>query len=231
MGTAREQLDRLIGARLAPKADRRRIDAEIHRRFRKKRCIVFTDLAGFSYHSAREGIIPLLAQIHELERICLPFAEKFGGAVIKRIADSWMLAFPTARAGLNALTGMQRALDAMNSGRPADQRVYLCAGLGWGEMLVVGDEDLFGVEVNYAAKLGEDIARPYEILLTPDAVAELRGTAGVKFVKVSGSRLVGSRRSYYRADYGPLLSAPPKPARPAPRKPLRKSRPAGPKVR
>ena len=54
--------------------------------------------------------------------------------------------------------------------------------------------------------------------------------AGVKFVKVPGSRLVGSRRPYYRADYGPLLSAPPKPSHSRAKKALPKSRPAGRKV-
>ncbi len=211
MGRASDELDRLIAERLAPGADEKTIDRRIRKRFERRCCIVFTDLAGFTYHTARDGIIPLLSQIHEMERICLPFAETHRGAVVKKIADSWMLRFPTPADGLAALIGMQRALDAMNAGRVADQRVYLCAGLGWGDILVIGEEDLFGVEVNYAAKLGEDIARPYEILLTPDAVAALKGFKGAKFKKVPGSRLIGSRKAYYKADYGPLISEKPVP--------------------
>ena len=35
------------------------------------------------------------------------------------------------------------------------------------------EDDLFGLEVNLASKLGEDLARPGEALLTPAAVAAL----------------------------------------------------------
>jgi len=52
--------------------------------------------------------------------------------------------------------------------------VLLCVGLGCGEVLRIGDRDVFGAEVNAAAKLGEDTAKAHEILVTAavrDAVA------------------------------------------------------------
>jgi hypothetical protein len=44
--------------------------------------------------------------------------------------------------------------------------VLLCIGLGYGDVLRIGDSDVFGAEVNAASKLGEDHARPYEIMVT-----------------------------------------------------------------
>ena len=39
------------------------------------------------------------------------------------------------------------------------------------------DGDLFGLEVNLASKIGEDMARPGQALLTPAAADALRGAA------------------------------------------------------
>ena len=39
-------------------------------------------------------------------------------------------------------------------------------GLGYGDILKIGDADVFGAEVNAASKLGEDIAKESEILCT-----------------------------------------------------------------
>ena len=45
-------------------------------------------------------------------------------------------------------------------------------GIGYGDMLDL-DDDMFGLEVNLASKIGEDLARPGEALLTPSAAAAL----------------------------------------------------------
>ena len=42
-------------------------------------------------------------------------------------------------------------------------------GIGYGEILVIENEDIFGSEVNLASKLGEDLAQRGEILLTESA--------------------------------------------------------------
>ena len=46
-------------------------------------------------------------------------------------------------------------------------------GIGYGPSLLVGDEDIFGNELNLASKLGEDMAEPNEILLTEAAALAL----------------------------------------------------------
>ena len=56
---------------------------------------------------------------------------------------------------------------------PAEQ-LALGVGLGFGRLLRIGDRDVFGGEVNAAAKLGEDIAAAHEILVT-GAVREAAG--------------------------------------------------------
>jgi hypothetical protein len=67
---------------------------------------------------------------------------------------------------------MSAALARTNRGRPASERLVFSYGIGFGEVLEL-EHDLLGLEVNLASKLGEDRARPGEILLTPGAVAAL----------------------------------------------------------
>ena len=59
-------------------------------------------------------------------------------------------------------------------------------GLGFGPMLRIGDHDVYGAEVNAAAKLGEDTAKAHEILVT-GAVREAAAEglpAGVTFERI-----------------------------------------------
>ena len=61
---------------------------------------------------------------------------------------------------------MQHACAAFNVDKPAEERVLLCVGVGFGRVLRIGTTDVFGQEVNAASKLGEDTAKSGEILVT-----------------------------------------------------------------
>ena len=64
------------------------------------------------------------------------------------------------------------------------EEVLLCVGLGYGDMLRIGDSDVFGAEVNAASKLGEDYARPYEILVTGEVKKAARVRKGIGFSRI-----------------------------------------------
>jgi class 3 adenylate cyclase len=51
-------------------------------------------------------------------------------------------------------------------------RLRFSYGIGFGDVLEL-EEDVFGLEVNLASKLGEDHARPGEVLLTSSAADAL----------------------------------------------------------
>jgi len=201
MGRSTQTLAGLIDQRLVPGADAAAIDARIWELFGEKWCILFTDMAGFSRRAARSGIVPFLALIHQLQKITAPILEQHAGFVLKNIADSQLVLFRDPRAALAACLEMQRALHDHNLTAPEPDRLYLGCGIGYGDILKLGDEDVFGVEVNFAAKLGEDLAGPYDIFLTPDAVKAIRPMPKVTFAKVAGSRLGGTKLPYFEAKY------------------------------
>jgi class 3 adenylate cyclase len=191
----------LIEERLKPGADVDDVDRRIRSMFGERWCIVFTDMAGFSRRAHRSGIIPFLVLIHQLAKICHPIIRAHGGIVLKTIADSYLLLFRDPKAALRSCLEMQRALHDYNDRTAETDHIYLGCGIGCGEVLKLGDDDVFGIEVNFAAKLGEDLAGPYEIFVTPDALKALGRVAGATFRKVRGSRLGGTKLPYYEVVY------------------------------
>jgi len=132
---------------------------------------MFTDLSGFSRNVAEFGIIHFLQVIQESQRLLIPVIEAHDGILLKIEGDSFMVIFRKPERALAAAREMMAVLEEYNVGRLQEEAVLLCLGLGYGDMLRIGDADVFGAEVNAASKLGEDIAQAREILVT-DAFLE-----------------------------------------------------------
>lgn len=201
MSNSREALERLIAERLEPHADREKIDAHILERFEETWAIVFTDLVGFSRRTREFGIVHFLSVIYKKGLLMKPIVEEYDGTIVKEEADSWLILFRRPERALECLIDCNRACERYNDGRAEEDRVQLCAGLGYGAMLKIGDEDVWGKEVNFASKLGEDVAAHKEILLTESAEQAVRGkVTGLSFERDSFD--FGSMDlAYYRTKY------------------------------
>lgn len=165
-GASEDRLQKLIAARIEAAADRDSIDQRIWDLFGEEWCIMATDLAGFSRNVAEFGIIHFLQTIYESERILIPVIEKHDGILLKVEGDSFFVIFRNVQKAIRASIEMQRTTVRYNAARVPQEHVLLCVGLGFGRVLRIGDADVFGAEVNAASKLGEDIARASEILVT-----------------------------------------------------------------
>jgi len=177
-GASEERLQKLIAARIEAAADRDAIDQRIWDLFGEEWCIMATDLAGFSRNVAEFGIIHFLQTIYESERILIPVIEKHDGILLKVEGDSFFVIFRNVQKAIRASIEMQRTTVRYNAARVPQEHVLLCVGLGFGRVLRIGDADVFGAEVNAASKLGEDIARASEILVTKavrDAATSIDG--------------------------------------------------------
>jgi adenylate cyclase len=163
---SQDRLESLIEERLMPGADKQRIDARIWDLFGENWAVMFTDLAGFSRRVAEFGIIHFLQIIHESQRILVPCIERHDGILLKTEGDSLLVIFRSAARALECALAMQRTVRDYNRERDQAEQVLLCVGLGCGRLLRIGDHDVFGAEVNAAAKLGEDTAKAWEILVT-----------------------------------------------------------------
>ncbi|MCX5745364.1 MAG: adenylate/guanylate cyclase domain-containing protein [Proteobacteria bacterium] len=167
------RLWRLVEERTRPGADVAAIDARIWSLFGDDWAVMATDLSGFSRNVAKFGITHFLQIIHEQQRLLVPVIEAHDGIVVKSEADSFLLLFKTVPSAVTAALAMQQTCAKVNARRHVEEQIILCLGIGYGRVLKIGDEDVFGHEVNLASKLGEDIARGGEVLLTPGARAAL----------------------------------------------------------
>lgn len=189
------RLWKLIEERTRPGADTAGIDQRIWDLFGDSWAVVFTDLAGFSRQAASFGIVHFLQVIFEKKRILLPIVSDHGGIVVKVEADSFLLLFKRARTALDCAIAMRHACAVYNGTRPPEHQILLCQGVGYGEILRVGDYDVFGREVNAASKLGEDTAKGGEILVTEAARAACGDDERGAFVPLDVA-VAGSENNY-----------------------------------
>ncbi len=165
-GASADRLEKLIAERLAPGVDKAAVDRRIWRLFGEKWAVLYTDLSGFSRNVAEFGIIHFLQTIYESHRMLVPIIEKENGILLKTEGDSLIVLFRHVNDAIRAAVAMQQCTQQYNKTRSDEEKVLLCVGIGFGDMLRIGDADVFGAEVNAACKLGEDIAKANDILLT-----------------------------------------------------------------
>lgn len=171
----------LIEQRTHPMADTAAIDARIWDLFGDTMAVMFTDLTGFSRQVVSFGIIHFLQEIFEQKRLLIPIVADHDGLLLKIEADSFLIVFRRIEKALACAVAMQRACQNLNMRRIPEEQVLLCVGLGYGKVLRIGDVDVYGAEVNAASKLGEDIAKANEILITAEAKTALGEASGFEF--------------------------------------------------
>ncbi len=194
-GASEDRLEKLIKERLRPGADKAEVDQRIWDLFGEEWAVMFTDLSGFSRGVAKFGIVHFLQTIYESERLLIPVIEDHDGILLKVEGDSFLVIFRNAAKALQASVRMQRVLKEYNADRAQEEQVLLCVGLGFGRVLRIGDADVFGAEVNAASKLGEDVARAWEILVTESVREQAAELAGLAFEELPEAP-AGTRKAY-----------------------------------
>jgi class 3 adenylate cyclase len=152
-----------------PELDRRHFPTLFH-----KRAIVFTDTADFTVRTLRDGILHFLMLFERLMTGAEKALTRSGGEIVKVEADSLLIRFDDMAAACRGVEALEGYLSRLNHKLPKDERLRFSYGVGYGDVLDI-DHDVFGLEVNLASKLGEDLARPGEVLLTPSAAAAMDG--------------------------------------------------------
>jgi adenylate cyclase len=176
------------------------IDAQIRARFEVERAILVLDMCGFSRLTLRHGIIHYLSMIRRMQRVVVPLVEARGGSVVKTEADNLFATFNTVPRALLTAQSVQTALARVNAALPEDWDVHVGVGIGFGPLLCLG-HDVFGSEMNLASKLGEDLAKGGDILLTE--AAQKRAGARARRYQTRRTRVGGMRLTYYAAPRTP----------------------------
>lgn len=169
---SRDNLDRILDQMIERPEEVAALAATIERDFAETRAVLVLDMSGFSRTVQQRGICAFLLMIHQMKRLARPAVEAAGGLIVKAEADNLFCLFGSVAEAVAAARQVTGRLETVNQILPEDRRLYASVGIGWGPVLNVDEEDLYGDEVNLASKLGEDIAERGEILLTEAARAE-----------------------------------------------------------
>jgi len=138
----------------------------------RKRAVVFTDTADFTLRAAKDGILHFLMVFDAVAAVAASVVRRTKGELVKVEGDSLVIRYDDANAACRGVMDLEDAIQGYNRGRPDNEQVHFSYGIGYGDVLDT-DEDVFGLEVNLASKIGEDLAEPGEVLLTPSAAAAL----------------------------------------------------------
>jgi class 3 adenylate cyclase len=170
---SRANLERILGEMIEQPEQRAELAQAVEEIFSQDKAVLVLDMTGFSRTTQRHGIVSFLLMIHQMQLIARPCVDAHGGLLVKAEADNLFCLFDTVADAVRAGQDILERLNAANLLLPEDRRLFVSIGIGFGNILNVADEDLFGNEVNLASKLGEDVAERGEILLTAAARAQL----------------------------------------------------------
>jgi adenylate cyclase len=195
--TSRRMLERLLDRRNDHPEQLAEIDAKIRAQFEQTRAILVLDMCGFSRLTTKHGIIHYLSMIRRMQRVVLPRVTAQRGLVMKTEADNVFGVFPDVPQAVAAARSVLTELTDQNRALPEDWDVHVGIGIGYGPLLMVGDHDAYGAEMNFASKLGEDLAEAGDLLLTEAAWARLKQQKRGFTRKLA--RISGVRFPYYSA--------------------------------
>lgn len=177
---------------------REEIEEEIEGVFTQLKAVMVLDMSGFSRTTKDRGIVAFLLMIHQMQLLAVPCVEEHGGAVIKKEADNLFCLFDEVAPAVAASVDIARRLKTANVVLPKDMELYVSIGIGYGPILNIENEDVWGNEVNLASKLGEDIAELGEVLLTAEAHARV-GDVALGFIERTIS-ISGLDLTFYEVD-------------------------------
>lgn len=194
---SRRTLERLLDHRNEHPEKLAEIDREIQKQFARTRAILVLDMCGFSRLTMKHGITHYLALIRRMQRVALPRIAAARGSLLKTEADNVFATFADVPKAVSAAESIVAELALQNVGLPEDWDVHVGIGIGYGPLLLVGDHDAYGGEMNFASKLGEDLAEAGDVFLTEAAFLRL-GAQKRRFVR-RFAHVSGLRLPYYSA--------------------------------
>lgn len=162
-----------------------------------KRAVLAMDSSGFSRISESHGVAYFLSALMKARKVIEAVLKEFHCLHYRFEADNLHADFESPTEALRAALSINEALKMAQIPISDNEYFRVCVGIGYGELLMAGREGVYGNEMNRASRLGEDTAKPREILLTEEAFAHLDNSLAEDFSKKSFEQS-GTALTYYR---------------------------------
>ena len=145
------------------------VTARVKETFGERRAILVLDMSGFTKATQRGDLISYLLMINQMQHLAIPTVEKHGGIFVRADHDNLTCLFDDVLPAIQAARAITTQLETVNVVLPSDRELYVAIGIGYGTVLNVENQIVYGNQVNLASKLGEDIGQLGDILLTENA--------------------------------------------------------------
>ena len=182
MKTFANLLDTLIKA---PNDKKGEIEAFINDAYQQQKVVFALDMSGFTVSVQRDGILAHLCRIRRMQLMTEPILEQWNGELVKYEADNLLAVFDCVSDAVNAAIAMNNA--AISEDVEPERKITFSIGIDLGKIILLEEVDCFGDAVNLAHKLGEDLARPKEILITASAYEKLPDPKAFDFQQIAFS--------------------------------------------
>lgn len=146
--------------------------------------ILCLDITGFTQAAMKRGTLYSLFRILDVQKVCGPVFHQFNARLIRAFADNLTVLFDDPNDALMAALDVHSRIQSFNRSELAGKDpAQCCIGIGYGQVYAIGIDQAMGNEMNKASKLGEDIARGSETLITECAYEVLKKRDDCTFLK------------------------------------------------
>lgn len=170
---------------------------EFHDKYQQQRTILSLDMTGLTASAMNIGELQSLLRILDAQKVCIPVLKDFSASLIRCFADDLVAIFEDPNDAIDSAFEIHRRIELFrHSDQASDDPTQCCIGIGCGKVFAIGPDLAQGDEMNRASKLGEDIARAKETLLTELAFEALKDRSDINFeLQLSDDQLF----PFYRA--------------------------------
>jgi len=147
------------------------IAQSIRHKYVRNCSLLVSDMSGFTRITKEEGICHFLMLVKQMQAMCIPLMESFGGTLVKVEADNLFVMFPSPHLAVLASMHCQASTRKHNKERRKNDQLHLSMSVVHGDMFLIPGVDLFGGVVPMGFELGEDVADMDETLVTEEVVS------------------------------------------------------------
>lgn len=142
-------------------------------------CLVL-DSTGFTRVTKAKGITYFLHLIVKMRDVAFEVVHNNNCTGFRSEADNIYAEFLSVDEAVKASFELHEAVYNADLYLDEDERFKVCIGIGYGKLLLAGDDGVFGDEMNISSKLGEDTAEGGETLLSESALKNFGSIDEVK---------------------------------------------------
>ena len=164
--------------------------AALDAKYLHRKAILALDLTGFTVDCMHRPPAHSFLRILDAQKICVPALQEHRATLIRAFADDLVALFDEPAPALEAAFEIHRRVAAFNASDLAREHpAECCIGVGYGDVYAIGANLAMGDEMNRAAKLGEEVARGTETLVTDHLREALRHRREYRFEPLQQDRM------------------------------------------